>query len=259
MVSRTSKWRDHSYRSSQALSLSCSRNRFLDERWSAYSLSDGIAGDELVGRTAVLSVGSNRAPLQLRRKFGAKATLPVTRCRVHHIDIVYAATLSFYCASPATACPSPGTIVDLNIAWLDDNQLLKMHETEALGIAYDYIQFDDGVIDHLDRAHHPDFDQPVFGYQSRSPLLDLGQGPVAHKKIPSSLRQFTAMTEEDVLNALKDHVQGEGSLDDWIITMRDDRDYRLSVMDRIADLATDCPEGPWQVLDVKAKRPDDFL
>ena len=220
---------------------------------------DGIAGDELVGRTAVLSVGSNRAPLQLRRKFGSTATLPVTRCRVHHIDIVYASTLSFYCASPATACPSPGTIVDLNIAWLDDDQLLKMHETEALGIAYDYIQFDDGVIDHLDRAHHAVFDQSVFGYQSRSPLLDLGQGPVAHKKIPSLLRQFTAMTEDDVLNALKDHVQGEGSLDDWIVTMRDNRDYRLSVMDHIADLATDCPEGAWQVLDVKAKRPDDFL
>lgn len=219
---------------------------------------DGIHGDDLEGRTAVLSVGSNRAPLQLRRKFGPDATLPVTTCRLLDADIVYAATLSFYCASPATACPSPGTVVDLNIAWLDDSQLLAMHETEALGIAYDYIQLADRMVDHGQRDH-PAFDGPVFGYQSRSPLLDLGRGFVAHRAIPALGREFDAMAEDDVLSALKHHVNGEGTLDDWIVQMRADKAYRLSVMAEMDHLATPCPPASWTVLDVKAVRPDDFL
>ena len=220
---------------------------------------NGIDGHELEGRTAVLSVGSNRAPLQLRRKFGPDASLPVTTCRLIDCDIVFAATLSFYCASPATACPSPGTVVDLNIAWLDDDQLLTMHETEALGIAYDYIRLGDGMVDHGQRERHPVFDGPVFGYQSREPLLDLGQGIVAHAPIPSTGRVFHAMNEEDVLSALKTHVGFEEGLDDWIIQMREDKPYRFSVMARIDGLSTPCPPTSWTPLDAKAIRPDDFL
>ena len=220
---------------------------------------EGISGDELAGRTAVLSVGSNRAPLQLRRKFGNTATLPVTTCKLHDADIVYASTLSFYCASPATACPCPGTVVDLNIAWLDEEQLLIMHETEALGVAYDFIQFNDGVVDHGRVQDHPIFSTPVFGYQSRSPLLNLGGGPVAHEKIPASRRPFMAMSQEDVLSTLKDHVSAQEQLDQWILKMREDRSYRLEVMAQMTGLAMPCPQGPWRVLDVKAQRPDDFL
>ncbi len=221
---------------------------------------DGIRGVELEGRTPVISVGSNRAPLQLRRKFGPQALLPVTTCRLLDCDIVFAATLSFYCASPATACPSPGTVVDLNIAWLDDAQLLRMHETEALGIAYDFVQLADGMVDHgVGRDGNPVFDLPVYGYQSRSPLLDLGLGVVAHAPIPSQGRVFVGMVQRDVLLAIKTHVDAPASLDDWILQMRANRDYRLSVMDAMEALATDCPDAPWVKMDVKATRPDDFL
>ena len=220
---------------------------------------DGIHGDELMGRTAVISVGSNRAPLQLRRKFGPNASLPVTRCRLLDCDIVFAATLSFYCASPATACPRPGTVVDLNIAWLDDAQLLMMHETEALGIAYDFVQLPNEMVVHHHKDQHPAFSGPVYGYQSRSPLLDLGRGFVAHAPIPAQGRVFEAMTQIEVLTAIKHHVDGTDSLDVWLSHMRDNRDYRLSVMSAMASLAMDCPKAPWSILDVKAKRPDDFL
>ena len=223
---------------------------------------DGIRGDELLGRTAVISVGSNRAPLQLRRKVGPSATLPVTTCRLLDCDIVFAATLSFYCASPATACPSPGTVVDLNIAWLDDAQLLTMHETEALGVAYDYIKLADGMVDHNvqhQRANHPVFDSPVFGYQSRSPLLDLGRGIIAQAPIPHQGRVFDPMVQVDVLTALQHHVGDHGDLDDWIMRMREDRPYRLSVMGQMDGLTAECPPAPWDVLDVKAVKPDDFL
>jgi hypothetical protein len=223
----------------------------------------GISGDDLAGRTAVLSVGSNRAPLQLRRKFGPGVTLPVTRCRLRDCDIVFAATLSHYCASPATACPSPGTVVDLNIAWLDHDQLGEMHNTEAVGTAYDYIQLDDGIVDHGDRGEHPAFKAPVFGYQSKSRLLDLGDGPVAHSAISASRRVFTAMTEEQVLEAVKDRAGNAGGpdagLDDWILSLRGSPKLRHAVADKMAGFAAACPDAPWTVLEAKAARPEAYL
>ena len=69
-------------------------------------------------RTAVLSVGSNRAPVQLRRKFGDAAIIPVTPAVLHDCDIVHAAQLGYYGAVPCTAFPAAGCEVRLNVAWL---------------------------------------------------------------------------------------------------------------------------------------------
>ena len=45
----------------------------------------------------------------------------------------------YYAAVPCTAFPSPGTIVDLNVVWLDDYQLAQMHRTEGINVAYDFV------------------------------------------------------------------------------------------------------------------------
>ena len=55
---------------------------------------------------SVLSVGSNRAPVQLLRKFGPDSLLPVTLARLHDCDITHAAILGYYAAVPCTAFPS---------------------------------------------------------------------------------------------------------------------------------------------------------
>lgn len=221
---------------------------------------DGIAPHELSGRTPVISVGSNRAPLQLRRKFGVDAELPVTACMLQDCDVVYAATLSFYCASPATACPSKGSSVTLNITWLDDDQLLHMHETEALGVAYDFVQLDDGLVDHGPRGDDAVFGQAVFSYQSRSGLLCFDDAPIAHKAIPPERRKFKAMTEVEVLAEIKNRTgHSTLSLDDWLDQMRDDRGMRLQVMDRLSAFSMPMPKAPWSVQNAVASNPDDYL
>ncbi|MCE2516836.1 MAG: hypothetical protein J4F41_03160 [Alphaproteobacteria bacterium] len=231
---------------------------------------DGITADELAGRTAVISVGSNRAPLQLRRKFGLEAELPVTACVLKDCDVVYAATLSYYCAAPATACPSPGTSVTLNITWLDDAQLLHMHDTEALGIAYDFVRLDDGCVDHGRRQGGAVFDQPVYGYQSRSGLYAPDGEPLAHALIPAEGRRFDAVTEDAVLTRIKamagkkmagKKMAGaeDQPLDDWLDAMRADRQLRLQVMARMNEVMMPLPLAPWQVMDVAAANPDEYL
>ena len=146
----------------------------------------------LAGRTPVLSVGSNRAPVQLLRKFGPDSFLPVTPARLHDCDITHAAILGYYAAVPCTAFPSPGTIVDLNVVWLDDDQLLQMHRTEGINVAYDFVVME--TVEHQFTVRPG----PVFGYVARAGVLDCGDGePAGLSAIPSHGRKFKTLTQAE--------------------------------------------------------------
>ena len=96
--------------------------------------------DNLTNRIPVLSVGSNRSPYQLKRKFSLSQDICVTPAVLIDSDIVYAASLSAYGSIPATQWPSKGTKVTLNVLWLTEEQLNIMHLTEAIGVAYDFVK-----------------------------------------------------------------------------------------------------------------------
>ncbi|XDZ65098.1 hypothetical protein AB8880_09190 [Alphaproteobacteria bacterium LSUCC0684] len=223
--------------------------------------AEGITADHLNGRIPVLSVGSNRAPLQLRRKFGTDALIPVTACILKDCDIVFAAAISYYGAVPATACPSPGTRVRLNVAWLDPVQLRHMHDTEALGIAYDFICLDPGQVDHGPRADGDDpvFAAPVYGYQSRAGLIDGKHGPVAHADIPATGRRFEDMNEAAMLAEVMKRNSGGDDLDAWIMRMREERPAREEVARTLAESSISMPEGPWQQVPATAENAQTYL
>lgn len=223
---------------------------------------EGIKANDLKGLVPVLSIGSNRAPLQLRRKFGPDATLPVTAACLKGCDIVYAATMSFYCAVPATLCPSDNTDAHLNIAWLTRDQLLFMHETEALGVAYDFIKFDDGMIDHGKRDDGNDdiFKDSVYGYQSRAGLLNFNGSPLAQQGIKADKRRFSSRLQEEVLSWVKDNCGDQAqSLDDWLSSLRDENVLRYDVINMLADKALPCPQGGWSVEPARAISPENYL
>ncbi|WP_052657412.1 hypothetical protein [Thalassospira sp. HJ] len=99
--------------------------------------------DLIRGRTPVLAVGSNRAPVQLSRKFthqNLSDEIPVTHGWLKHHDIVYSTHLTGYGAVPATLAPSPGTRVRVSITWLTARQLAHMHVTESVPAHYSYQQ-----------------------------------------------------------------------------------------------------------------------
>ena len=125
---------------------------FYMQDGSLFLVPEGIRADKLRGRIPVLGVGSNCAPLQLRRKFRKEAFLqlglkfdkedfvPVTAATVKGVDVVFAAHLSSYCAVPATAVASLGTRVMLNIAWLNKDQLKVMDKSEGLKSASERLE-----------------------------------------------------------------------------------------------------------------------
>ena len=215
----------------------------------AYFIKNGQVFDldpnyDFAGRIAVLSVGSNRAPVQLNRKFGKSAELPVTPVRVYDCDVVHVANLAPYGAVPCSAFPCPGTHIDLNIAWLTPAQLVVMHQTESVGEAYDWVEWDLRCVQHR-------FDGPLdrlFGYAAMAgAFCNSGEGPFGLQRIPAVNRQFTVKTQRQVQNMIyRQYCTERVSLECWIQQLQLDRVLRDDVASGLCSNAVFPSVMPWQ-------------
>ena len=222
----------------------------------AAQLSDDQAGGILAGRTAVLSVGSNRAPVQLLRKFGNHATVPVTPARLHDCDIVHAAILGYYAAVPCTAFPSSGTVVNLNVAWLDDEQLVQMHRTEGIGVAYDFVEMQ--TVEHQFKVPAG----PVFGYAARAGVLDCGDGkPAGLAAIPAEGRQFRTLDQHEAASRLRQlaKVDDDRSMRQFIAEMQADKPARDAIIETLRPYAIQPINPPWRHQTVSIDGIDAYL
>ena len=149
-------------------------------------------------RTPVLSVGSNRAPTQLLRKFGHADIIPVTPARLLDCDVVHAAMISYYAAVPCTAYPSEGCVVDLNVAWLTPTQLEKMHKTEGVGASYDYVIMRNVL--HILRLP----ETPIYGYSAKSGVVNYCDGkPAALPAIKAMGRRFPTASQRAIVTHIR--------------------------------------------------------
>ena len=239
---------------------------YVMERGLPRLVPEGVGAGMLRGRTPVLSVGSNRSPLQLRRKFGTDAVVPVTAAALNGVDVVFGALVSYYGAVPATGFPCPGARAELNIAWLDEGQLELMHETEARGIAYDYIRYHPGTVDHGPRPDggDPVFAQPVHGYEARAGVFGLDGHPVAHGKVAATGRKFKAMGERGMLEEVRALATWAVSpppatLEEWVLALRGSRALRDEVIKTMAKSAVRSGNAPWDTVEGEAGAAEDYL
>jgi hypothetical protein len=176
---------------------------------------------ETEGRTAVLAVGSNRAPIRLDQKFlgNTDASVPVQHARLKDFDIVYAAHLTRYGSVPAMLQHAPGTTVELAVTWLDGTQLEIMHATEG-GYHYAAIEsvdltYDDGRL--ADSVHL---------YVGREGHLVHRELPVALIEIDGQDRRHAARNTTEVLEIVHQRVAPEMLHDDFILRVIDDTEFR---------------------------------
>jgi hypothetical protein len=136
---------------------------------------------DTAGRIAVLAIGSNASPRQLRRKFlgepwmpaeGLECEIPVAKVTVVGIDVVYAAHQARYGSIPVTVVDSPGTKVSVFVTWLTNRQFERMNETERLGSTY-FLRAIDGVED-----NHRVLES-VYSYVAKEGAALLGGGLLA--------------------------------------------------------------------------------
>ena len=210
----------------------------------------------LFGRTPVLAVGSNRAPYQLLRKFGSEAIVPVTSARLHHCDVVHTALVSYYGAIPCTAFPSLGTITELKVVWLDKDQLLHMHKTEGIGVAYDYVEMQ-GVEHQLEVPVGP-----VFGYAARAGVLAWEDSqPAGLAAISAQARQFKTVRQGEVVQRVCKLANPTEAcpVEQFITTMQTDKTLREEVIGQLQTHAIQPDRPPWRVIPVSMDGIDDYL
>lgn len=179
---------------------------------------------------AVLSVGSNASPVQLKRKYGDAETIPVLAVRLHGLDIVYGSLLSAYGCIPATAVASAGTVVDSHVTLLSPAAVTHMHKTEG---GYDYcklVQSDAVRVQYKDaHVHVPGH---VFCYVSRDGGLLLDGQSYALAEFKAVGRTRPALGQRDMMDMFIRHLPAYAneSRDHFIRRNTSDRDRRVEVM-----------------------------
>ncbi|MDC0456863.1 hypothetical protein OAM56_02990 [Alphaproteobacteria bacterium] len=204
----------------------------------------------LENRIPILSVGSNRSPYQLKRKFSLDEDICVTPAKLFDSDIVYAASISAYGSLPATQWPSDGTVVDLNVLWLKEEQLNIMHLTEAVGIAYHFVKLQRGSVKFTDFQYSND----VYGYVSVAGVLPFNESvPKRLSSIYGLKTKLDSIDEYEALSFTMNNLENKKqSLEQWLTKVIDNQKYRFKVHENLKTIALKPKKPNWKVIKIKA-------
>ncbi len=202
--------------------------------------------DDLNNRIPILSVGSNRSPYQLKRKFSLGQNICVTPATLYDSDVVYAASISSYGSMPATQWPSKGTEVDLNVLWLNEEQLEMMHLTEALGVAYNFVKLK------LDSVKIKDFkyEKQIYGYISISGAFPFENNkPKRLSLINANNVQLKNFSEKKALIFLIYSLGiEENRLSEWICKVINNKSYRINLLEKLKSEAIKPHNPDWHIV-----------
>ena len=206
---------------------------------------------DLDKRIPILSVGSNRSPYQLKRKFSLDQDISVTPATLYDSDIVYSASLSAYGSMPATQWPCKGSKVNLNVLWLNESQLDIMHLSEALGVAYNFVKLKLGTV----KIKEFEWQKEIYGYASIPGVFPF------IKNVPKRLSALNAKNtklegiyESEALIYLKNYLDVKNkNLLEWLEKVINDKIYRLGIHEILKTKAIK-PQNPnWEVLETSLK------
>ncbi len=201
------------------------------------SLSTSVAG-QLKGRHPVIAHGSNRAPAQLHRKYGhlngRASEIPVTRVLLSDYDVVYSAHVTQYGAIAANLQHAPGAVVEVYVTWLDDAQLLRMHDTELGGENYYYGRLDNIRLAFADLSL-ADLSAAFVYLSTRGCLAQDGQA-IGLEAVPARERPHRALGQREVLEFVRGRYRPERDLDAHALhTIRDPHFRRALVFEMEQD------------------------
>ena len=200
----------------------------------------------LENRIPILSVGSNRSPYQLKRKFSLNQDICVTPATLYDSDVVFAASLSSYGSMPATQWPSKGTEVDLNVLWLNEEQLEIMHLTEALGVAYSFVKLKQDTVKIKDFKYNKE----IYGYVSISGVFPFNENKPKRLSVINAknvvLKSFNE--KKALLSFIYTLGIEKNKLSEWIDKVINNKTYRISLHQKLK-LKAIKPKNPnWEVV-----------
>ncbi|TVQ32460.1 MAG: hypothetical protein EA356_13315 [Geminicoccaceae bacterium] len=164
--------------------------------------ADPFEPDLLAGRTAILAIGSNGAPLRLTTKFGGvDEIVPVMSARLANHAVVYAATITGYGSIPATFVPAAGATALVALTFLTDDQLARMHASEALGQHYELVDVTASVQPETPWAAMG----TVLAYRNLFGPLHVNAQPLRLAEVPTVGTRFGAAYQSGLLTLLHHH------------------------------------------------------
>ena len=159
--------------------------------------------------------------------------------------------ISYYGAVPATLWPVKGSILKLSIIWLNNRQLKIMHETEAVGKAYDFVKFEKNKIICNSNDYLP---KEVFGYVSKFGALNFGFKTFdvrALSAINAKKRKIKAINQKSALLFLKEKINYKNNYNtkkDFLNRIVSEKNYRLNTNKKLNSLGILPNENQWEVI-----------
>ncbi len=174
------------------------------------SSAEAVAGALRSGAVAVLAYGSNASPAVLARKLGDATAVAILAQPVvlADTDVVFSAHVSLHGAIPATLTHAPGTEVD---AWLLAVPAAAIAVLDATEPNY--------VRERHARAH---------AYVSRHGPLRIDGAPVALAAVAARGRTLRALTEEQLLEKVRQRLAPNDPPDGFVLAQLTDDRVRLA-------------------------------
>lgn len=202
--------------------------------------------------TAVLAIGSNAAPAQLRRKFGVTPQpVHVVKALLSGMDVVYGAQLSHYASFGASLARSHGTVVDVFITLLNEHFLSSMHATE---LGYKFCRLNDGHHVQIVLADGRPLQRPVYAYVARCGPLRLqldgsnASTPVAITEIKARGRLFPQRTQPQLQRIVRDMVAAQEHLSHFVLSNVRDQQRRKRISHHVQQLSAAAQQhAPFQL------------
>lgn len=172
-----------------------------------------------------LVVGSNAAPVTLRRKYGTLSgvQIPVLRVACHDMDIIYCPGVTPHGYIPSSIAACDGVVLHTHAILLPASLVEQMNATEpnyhvctlAPGCKQ-RIEFLDGFDQRV-----PFSSQHVYMYVvTRGPLLHTpSNAPIAVSFFHAENRSFVSMGEEKVLQYVQKFLGDTAPLNQWLLDL----------------------------------------
>jgi hypothetical protein len=166
------------------------------------------------GAVGVVAYGSNASPIVLARKLGERAAAAVlaTPVVLADTDVVFSAHVSRHGAIPATIVRWPGAEVDAWRLAVPAGAIEALDATEP-----NYVRED------LDPAH-----SAHSAYVSRHGPLRIGGQPIALADVPARGRTLRALTEEEMLEQVRERLASNITPDLFVLAQIADASIRAA-------------------------------
>ena len=164
-------------------------------------------------RTAVVASGSNASPNQLARKFAALPGLvPTVKAELQDFAVVHTAKITAYGSVPSTVHPMPGATAEVFVNFLNSEQLEAMHQTEALGIEYEFCRLEGA---RLTLAGSNPLTE-VYSYISRAGAFEEDGKPITLQTVPHHNTALTSADQRGAQGKVSTRLAWAGSLNEFV-------------------------------------------